>query len=375
MGAQTVVKWQSVPQLPGAVQDLVGMDSSLRKDVVATEGVVDLVEAWVSDSVMDNNRQYLSGGWGKIGKRLNRYWQYMTPVKQKYVATISREYKIYDGLGEEVDMNIFVMPHLPEYISMVRKGFNRSFEQGRSEKHYRYDNPPYPCPEELRFQELGFLTVECEGTLHADYRDALSELFIPTAEGKHHLEDHGNFGVVYPTFGLYGAWVMDCNHNCRPEIHPIDWMWWLDLSEDRPGSPRAKSWIIGLVRDGSERFDTWSPAPLAGEIAIPVALPPDAQRVTITVEPLVHSPLDAAALAEKLNPSNYAENPTGFRLEGAGRDAVEIEIKRDGMPDTGWGMALEGFVRDESTGFLMGQLRFGVATPELFTGRVTVDFE
>lgn len=372
--AQKTIEVTQQALAPASVLHLLEPDVNWKKDVETVESVLDLADAWTTDSVLVDKRQYLSGGWGKLGKRLNRYWEYLSPQKQKYVATCSRPYKVYDGLAKEVDMNIFLMPHLSTYIEMVRGGFNAAFQVGRSERHYRYDQPDYPCPEELRFGDLGYLTVECEGTPHVDYRDSLAAVFIPTGEGKHYLSEHGNFGVKYPSMGLYGPWVMDCNHNCRPEIHPIDWMWWLDLSEDRPGSEKAKSWMIGLVRDGSERFDTWSPSPITGAIRVPVAFPMDAPAAHIELETLVASPLDADALSEKLSGLEGEQGSANYRLKGMGNQGIDLEVR---FPEPGEGLLwnLSEFQYDAQNRVVWGYLELYVSAQELYTARVTVDFE
>lgn len=377
-GQQTLIPRSG--EAPDVALLLVEEDGLLKGDVRLVEEALDLVDAWTTDSILPVRRQHLTGIYGFVGRMFARYWQKMDDHKRKYVGTSSRDFKIYDGFGDEVDMNIFLMPHLPHYVAMVREGFDTAFQRGRSEKGYRYDKPDYPSPAELKFKDLGYLTVECEGTPHADYREDLALQFIPTSEGKHHLGEHGNFGVEQPSMGLYGPWVMDCNHNCRPEIHPMDWMWWLDFSEDRPGGPHAKSWMLGMVRDASRRFKDWSPGPITGSISLPVVLPDTARRASILLEQLVHDQFQPQVLADRINiPPNALTGQDGshqFSLQASPGQEIPLEVRITGGAGAQdlrcwWG----AWVHDAEKGLLMGSFHIATSVDYLYTARLTVDFE
>ena len=66
--------------------------------------------------------------------------------------------------------------------------------------------------------------------------------------------------------GFYGAFCLDCNHNCHPEMHPYEWTWWLNLKNEQSTD---REWLIGLLHEGSNRFPKWSKNPITGEIKIP----------------------------------------------------------------------------------------------------------
>lgn len=274
-------------------------DSLLRKDVLHTEQALDLVQALVVDSVVDKAKQRLKGLGGWIAQRAAaRYWVYYTDHKQKYVGSSSRAYKIYDGMGDEVDINVFIMPHLPHYISMARAGFEEARKRPRGDHGFRMESPDqypsqqvFPLPEALKVDDLGYLTVECEVTPPQSFAQVLQDMFLPTQKGAYRLDTIPNFGTQYPSFGMTGVWCMDCNHNCRPEIHPIEWLWWLDLSEGRPGSSQAKSWMVSLMVDGSNRFHDWTPSPIAGEIALPFAVPLHQTTLSVTLEHIASDPM------------------------------------------------------------------------------------
>lgn len=347
-----------------------------REDVALVESVLDLVEAYTFDSIVEKKRQHLSGFIGRVARLGARYWERLDDHKRKYVGTMSRSYKIYDGYADEVDMNIFLIPHLKPYVNMVQKGFDKAFERGRKEKHYRYDNPEFPCPEELKWKDLGYLTVECEGTPPGAYRTDLDSLFIPTGEGKHPLGAHPNFGVKHPSVGMYGTWCMDCNHNCRPEIHPFEWLWWLDFAPEEGESPTQKSWMVGLLRDGSGRFEDWSPGPLNGVLAVPVVVPEQAQKITIAVESLVAGPFQKGlrTLQPQKTSSSTDQHMERIELSFSQGRTLSLEIDLDkSMPNLH--CKTMNWRHDPEKGLLMGYFQIDVSVMDLYTCRIVVDYE
>jgi hypothetical protein len=285
---------QSYAQAPSAAWTLLALpDSSLRQDIMGNEMVIDLVDASVTDSIVTQRRQRLKGFGGWIAQRAAaRYWQYYTDHKQKYVASSTRPYHIYDGVGDEMDINIFLMPHLPRYVRMVDTGFDIALRRPRSIDAFRFDTPPgFPVPEELKYEDRGYILVECEVTPPQQFMERLEHDFLPMREGVYVLDSMPHFGTKHPSFGLTGVWCMDCNHNCRPEIHPIEWLWWLDLSENRPGSPNAKSWMVALMVDASNRFQDWCSSPLSGEIAIPFSVPRTTSTMLVDMHQIAGDPI------------------------------------------------------------------------------------
>jgi hypothetical protein len=291
-------------------------DSLLRGDVLHTEQVIDLVDAWVVDSVVDKEKQRLKGLGGWIAQRTwARYWQHYTPHKQKYVGSSSRPYKIFDGVGDEMDVNIFVMPHLPRYVLMVAQGFDIANDRPRPDEGFRFDSPEgFPLPEELKYEDRGYLTVECEITPNQEFAAALHKLFLPTRSGAYGLDTIANFGTKHPSMGMTGMWCMDCNHNCRPEIHPIEWLWWLDMGKNRPGSANAKSWMVSLMVDASNRFKDWTQGPLAGEIAIPFVLRDGAKVLRVDLQHIASDPVDLAMEDTLWAADGIQSEDTSFRM-------------------------------------------------------------
>lgn len=320
-------------------------DSSLRKDIVGTERVIDLVEAWVADSVVTKEKQRLNGfgGWF-IQKTWARYWSYFDAHKQKYVGSMSRNYHVFDGPSDELDINIFVMPHLPRYIEMVRTGFDRADARNRPDGGFRIDTPPnYPLPEELYFEKAhdqgkGYLTIECEVTPPLALLDQLHHSMFPVLEGDYDLDTVRYFGTRYPSVGMTGVWCMDCNHNCRPEIHPMEWLWWLDLSKESVGTAEARTWMVTLMVDGSRRFKDWTPSPATGEIAIPIYVP-FGHVLNLSLEKIVADP-SATDMSTIVPTGAYASGDTTFVVpyfqETANHPALKVELRTlGGWPQRG----------------------------------------
>jgi hypothetical protein len=279
---------------------LAAPNTVIQGDVVRTEQVLDLVHAYVADSVIEKRKEEFRGfgGW-MFHYMLGRYWEAYTMTKQRYVGSSTQDYVVFDGLGDELDVNIFIMPHLERYINMVRTGFDIANKKWRSEKPFRLHQPDsFPLPPELKYKELGYITVECEVTPPMKFREQTNRYVFPmieqakgTGHGQWGYDTLPNFGVKHPSFGMTGTWCMDCNHNCRPEIHPIEWLWWLDFAH-KGGSDHGKSWMLTMMRDGSDRFDNWAQSPMAGEIAVPFVFPSQAKGLDFKLDILFGDPVE-----------------------------------------------------------------------------------
>jgi hypothetical protein len=308
-------------------------NATLKDNIVRTEQAIDLVQAWVADSIAEKDKQRLKGLGGWIAQRTAaRFWLKYDERKKKYVGTISRPYHIYDGMADEVDINIFIMPHLPEYIQMVRKGFDLARERPRGDKAFRFDAPEnYPLPAELKVDDLGYITIECEVTPPQKFAQDLEKQLFPVKDGDYSLDTIPGFGTKHTSFGMTGVWCMDCNHNCRPEIHPIEWLWWLDLSESRPAT---RTWQVALMVDGSNRFDDWSPSPISGEIAIPFVVNSSTRYLDINLQHIVSDPIAQAEGSLPFPEDAFQFGDTTFRttvnFPDAKRQAINTNISVKG---------------------------------------------
>jgi len=116
----------------------------------------------------------------------------------------------------------------------------------------------------------------------------LNALVFPIIAGNSAAQHH-HFGDDNFSVGVYGPFITDCNHDCHPEIHPYEWLWWLNVHPDQDHEPHSKTWVFGLFREGSNRMPHWSPKPRTGGIAIPFVFPVKQKRLVIELEHLVFS--------------------------------------------------------------------------------------
>ena len=73
------------------------------------------------------------------------------------------------------------------------------------------------------------------------------------------------------TVNVYGVYCFDQGHGGRPEIHPMDAIWWKDWAYDVPGY--RSRWYFGVFQDCSDRFNkNWSEAPRAINFYVPFSL-------------------------------------------------------------------------------------------------------
>ena len=377
--SQAPISVRTCEKLPFASPYLLLPDSQLKAEVARTEAVLDMVQAWMSDSLVEAKRQRHLGFGGWLAQRLgSRYWEVLDRKKHKYIGTCSRPFKVYKGFADEYDMNIFLLPHLPEYISTAKSAFEAGRKRPRGDNAFRFDKPDYACPKDLEFEDRGYITIECEGTPAEAYRAELAEVFLPMAVGPHSLGKHPNFGTKYPSFGMYGTWCLDCNHNCRPEVHPIEWLWWLDMSADRPGSVNAKSWMIGAFRDGSGRMEDWSPGPLAGVISIPIALPAQAKTCEVILEHLIFDHFQPEKMLALGLPESALPAETGVQKYSLIRPQgkpVAVRVNITGKnPGDGMRIWWSDFRQEKSSGTLIGQLNIATAVENIYAGRLTVDY-
>ena len=80
------------------------------------EAVLDLAQPSLRDSIIEKKQQRHVIAVGLfMQKVLGLYWEILQPGKQKYIGSSSREMQFFDGVAKEMDINLFIMPHLPKY--------------------------------------------------------------------------------------------------------------------------------------------------------------------------------------------------------------------------------------------------------------------
>lgn len=284
------LKILSYAATPPDFLNLLKSNAEIRDSTTLNESVVDLANVFLTDSVLprkfERHQLAVVGGFTRmVGKR----WLSINGRKEKYVGSAKNGFRIPGDKEHftEYDVNINLVPHLRRYIDLAYRAFQRQKEIGRhKKKHDYYRNPPFVYPD--AGADLSKYDLHCELSPPRGYRSMINELVYPIIAGNSATK-HQHFGDENFTVGLYGAYISDCNHSCHPEIHPYEWLWWLNVHPETDNEPLAKTWVFGLFREGSNRFPKWSPSPRTGGIEIPFVFPVKEKQLVIDWKHLVFS--------------------------------------------------------------------------------------
>src|ERR1019366_1701492 len=186
----------------------------------------------------------------------------------KFVGTVHSDGRSGEEQFTEYDIKYHLKFHLKKYLSRIFDSYDEAkrvhHQDVRGGKHHTNFNAA-PYVHDTNNINIDNYGIGAELTPVREYRSELHYLFFPTLPGLSQAE-HPNFGTDHPSMGVYGANCLDCNHNCHPEVHPYEWIWWLNLHN---GTETEKTWLIGLFHEGSNRFRHWSKSPKTGSISIP----------------------------------------------------------------------------------------------------------
>lgn len=278
----TVACLQLSAQLPGNFDALrtIHTDTTMVQRELATG----LVRVGLTDSILPTKtatHQTRLFNWA-LRTFAGLRWRAIDGKKHKMVGTMR------GGLSSpgkdfftEYDITFQTFQHTPEYQELVRIAYKAQYDKmlkGRNHLIKRGINP-----DSLNTDQLTKLRIHPEHTPLKASRAALNEKFLPCIQGTS-IDNHPAWGVQNPTVGCYGAFVLDGNHKGSPEIHPYEWLWWMDAREKRPN---VVKWYAGLMREGSNRFLRWSKKPRIGYIAIPFVFDVTNDTNQIKVEHLV----------------------------------------------------------------------------------------
>ena len=228
---------------------LMESNPDIRDNVVLNETLLDLVDVYLTDSIIKRKTERHRVIGGGIARMFGFRWQTINWKKEKFIGTtkggprISKEERL-----TEYDVNFNMTAHLKRYIDLAYQGYQRQKEIGKEKKKKNYADVPYIYPSAET--DLDRYDLHNELTPPRPFRPMLNEMFYPTARGTS-LQQHPNFGEPEPTLGMFGAFVSDCNHSCHPEIHPYEWLWWLNLNPaldalSSDPDTRVSATILGL---------------------------------------------------------------------------------------------------------------------------------
>jgi len=359
-------------------KNLLLSNAAIEANDTVNEEILDLVTPLVHDSILGRKKEHhqlFLVGW-LIHAFGDYNWRAVSMVKSKYVGTVRSNARSGEEEYTEYDINYDLNFHLLKYLD---KAFN-SYDTQRS--YHRQDFRPshktnYNAPPFVRDTndiDITRYRVHCEMTPPREFRVQLHYLFFPTQPGLE-LKDHPNFGTDHPTMGFYGANCLDCNHNCHPELHPYEWTWWLNLHGT---DPEAKTWLVGLFYEGSNRFRHWSRTPKIGKISIPFAYVMRNDKSTnpsINIEHLVFNKF----LDKDVTRIGIPDNTFGSRLENSNLSITDGNSNKynitvhfkDVLLTDGLKYWLSDINWDEQNHILSGYFNVAAAVKELYTTRIT----
>lgn len=337
-------------------------NSELSADHPLQEATLDMVEVFsLDDSLPADFTPHQPFFMGRFFR-----WKKMYPSKQRFIGTTTRDNELHHNsfIKKEYDVCFFLIPHLRKYINQAEVGVQNI----KGKPGTRLYQPCLTCPDPLKVfdEKTGVehcIYVECECTPNPQYLDSLFTQFYPCTEQGTPSEAACTPSDSLPV-GVYGAFVSDCLHHCKPEVHPYDWVWWLDTGI--PNDHR-KEWRIGFFGDRSERFAGWVPTPRQGSIAIPFSYPAG-EKLTIELETLVVDSFrtlpDELKQAPEESVMLSGNGNFGHPLPSGG----SIRLSIQGMEDEGAAFWLSRV--QESNGNITGYFHLSLSVESLFTAKV-----
>jgi len=270
----TSVKAEVVSTIPSSFLNLRISNDSISRNDILNEELVDMVKVKERDEKVPTWFTTHQGGtFGWFIRTIGFWWQAVDRHRYKFVGT-NRNNLSMPGEKDELtehDVNFNIIPHLPQYLNFSYRGRTEQVKRKHNFKRAKaskrdLSQPPF-IPPTLETAEV--YDLHCELTPPKKMRDSIDFMFYPCMHGTN-LDIHPNFCDPKPTVGLYGVFVLDCNHACHPEIHPYEWLWWLRVTENEKRNDNFnKEWMIGFFRESSNRFILWSQRPRVGTISVP----------------------------------------------------------------------------------------------------------
>lgn len=376
---QTSFQISSFQPTPADFKYLLLTNKEIADDDTTNEKIVDLVEPMLLDSVLLRKKQHhrlFLVGW--LIHAFGGYnWRAVDMHKQKFVGTVTNDGRSGSFEYTEWDMKFHLNFHLQKYLfkDFAAYDLQRKYHRQDVRPTHRtnYNVAPYlrdSSSIDCRLYDLG-----CELTPPPAFIPQLNYLFFPTLPDGGGLKQHTNFGTDHPTMGFYGSYCLDCNHNCHPEMHPYEWTWWLNLQNE---NSTAKTWLVGLFHEGSNRFPKWSRNPMSGEIKIPFAFDL-AQDLSVTpqikVEHLVFNKFENAEFKKfELPDKNFGtkENYVACLFQMDDSTTIKSDLRFNQILKTDalkyWFTDLN---YDKQNHVLSGYLHYAISVQDLYATKIT----
>jgi hypothetical protein len=359
-------------QLPGNFQLLYKLKTqrdSVFANRVERELITDMVTVGLTDSILPtktSTHQTRLFNW-MLRTFAGLRWRAIDGKKHAMVGTLKGGMSTPSSdFFTEYDVTFQMFQHTPKYQALVKMAYQAQRDKMRKGRNFLKKKGINP--DTLTGAELAKLRIHPEHTPLKKNRDSLNKYFLPCLPGTT-IDNHPAWSVTNPTVGCYGAFVLDGNHKGGPEIHPYEWLWWMDTKERTPNN---LVWYAGLMREGSNRFLRWSKKPRVGFIKIPFVFDVTDTVNTIKVEHLVVGDMKPESL-KKL--SNYVPTDAGnFKNGGGGMgfswgNKITFDFENLNTDAVRWWITTE----TDNKQFVWGYLNIAVSTDDVYAIRVTLE--
>jgi hypothetical protein len=369
---------------PKVFRDLLLTNQQIEDNDTINEEILDLVTPMVLDSILTRRREHhelFLVGWlihafGGYG------WRAVDFTKQKFVGTVKGGGRSSEEEYTEYDINFNLFFHLHKYLWKAFAAVNAQAKVHRQDirsavmpcRHKPTNYKDIPFVRDTNDLDMYRYRVHCEVTPARAYRPMLNYLFFPVLPGIN-IDQHPNFMSGSPSMGFYGASCIDCNHDCHPEIHPYDWVWWMNLHN---GTVSDKTWLFGLFKDGSNRFHHWTHNPKTGKVSIPfsfVVKDKAAKDRMITIEHLVFGPFVDSNLAKLNVPVNaFDAGHRSLQIDLADNKGGSIPVMvnfQNVMINSGLRYWFTDVNWDAQNHILSGYINMATSVQDVYTVRVT----
>lgn len=292
-----LVSYSQLPEGFTYLQKLTRGTDSIMASPVKREYVTGLVKVGLTDSILPtktSTHQTRIFNW-VLRTFAGLRWRSIDGHKRAIVGTMK------GGMSSpskdfftEYDITFQTFQHTPQFQSLVKIAYQTQYYKMPKGRNFLLKKRKL-FPDTLSSPDaLSKLRIHPEHTPLKKNRQVLNEKFLPCLPGTS-IENHPAWGVENPTVGVYGAFVLDGNHRGSPEIHPYEWLWFMD---HKPQPAHTVKWYAGLLREGSNRFLRWSKKPRVGFISIPFVFDITNDTNIIRVEHLVQGEFKPEALSK-----------------------------------------------------------------------------
>ncbi len=334
---------------------------------------VDLVDVYTTDSTFTRKferHRVIGGGFIRL---LGYRWKSIDQTRKKFVGWVNKHYLHSEedkAQFTEYDINYDLIPALDKYMDLAYNAYQEQLSMKKAKKKKQATAEPFIYPSDS--SDLTKYRLHCEITPVVDFRSQLNSMFYPVHRNND-LSKHPNFLNPHPVIGMYGVYVLDCNHTCHPEIHPYEWIWWLNLTEEKT------SWNIGLMRDISNRFKHWSAAPRTGEISLPFSFPIDSENWELYIDHQMFGNFNPEGFKTLNLDGDYYDfsvTERRFTLDNEQLSDQSIAVTSNvAIPYKSIQYSLQNLVFDPSAGIVSGVLKLAMSINEVYTAEIFTNYE